>query len=306
MTMNRVTTLKTKNKKRRYVRDYLRNQLTEWKESSIEHHKGLCMISGEKATVVHHIHPFYQIVRESIKSLNIYKGDFLDLYSEEELLLIKNKCLELHYQYGFGACLTNELHTEYHQVFGFRGGKEEFELFVKHKKENIELPEIELKNDRASASMYMKSIIISNSDMAFVMIPESYNQKLILFWMLIHSRIYKDKNDEFYMSYSQISELSGIGIQAIASNVKTLEQTNVITVVARNSKINEVDGCFKKAPNRYKLNMENYIIKVTNEVNFYDFEHKDHIFERLIFAFYNKKQLRYLPRKQYERIKVFS
>jgi hypothetical protein len=52
-------------------------------------------------------------------------------YSKEEIRNIENKCLELHYKYGNGVCLKNEIHELFHHTYGYSdNSKEQFEEFL--------------------------------------------------------------------------------------------------------------------------------------------------------------------------------
>lgn len=292
--------------KRVTIRDYLRNHLKEWKEASMEHHKGICMISGEKGTVIHHIYPYYKIVLESIKSLGIYKGDFVDPYNGAELLMIKNKCLELHYQYGFGACLTNKIHKEYHSLFGFRGEVEEFKLFMDSKINNEKITYKLTDRENKSIIKYnLKSdISISKKEIDFLLEMESYNQKRMLFWMLIHSKLYGNEDGKFFMTYKQLSELSGVGTQTIFLNINALEASGKVEIISRNSKTNEVDGGFIKAPNRYRITIDDkYSTNDAREIEYHTLNDPTKYLEKCILLFYSLKELNHLPRRQYEKIK---
>lgn len=42
----------------------------------------------------------------------------IKLYTEDELKILLNKCLEIHYHYPLGVCLEIILHKEFHRIYG--------------------------------------------------------------------------------------------------------------------------------------------------------------------------------------------
>lgn len=55
---------------------------------------------------------------------------------------LKEKCLKLHYKYGLGVCLTEELHKEFHNIYGKRNNTlEQYMEFKKNKIKEIYITE---------------------------------------------------------------------------------------------------------------------------------------------------------------------
>jgi hypothetical protein len=62
--------------------------------------------------------------------------DIIDLrqnigqYSEDELELLSSECIKLHYEYGLGVCLIEDIHKLYHKIYKYGNNiPEQFEEF---------------------------------------------------------------------------------------------------------------------------------------------------------------------------------
>jgi hypothetical protein len=111
--------------------DYLRIRLNDWKYESLKKYDFKCAISDvhTKDLEVHHLYNFSDIVRETIQLLNLPIQD-IGLYSKDELNSIESTFHEIHDKYGLGIPLTKEIHTLYHQIYGFNNNTiEEFNEF---------------------------------------------------------------------------------------------------------------------------------------------------------------------------------
>jgi hypothetical protein len=106
---------------------YLRNTLSNWRNASIDSCNNKCVVTGLDFDDVHHLYSFGKIVEEIIEELKypIYKE--VKKYNYDELTLLKDKCLEKHYKYGLGVCVTKEIHTLFHSTYGlYNNTKEQF------------------------------------------------------------------------------------------------------------------------------------------------------------------------------------
>jgi len=117
---------------------WLRKIITQWNKDSIANCNYKCILTGGKFDVVHHLKGFELIVKETLSELNLPVHSTLSEYNVEDLQLIKDKCLELHYRYGLGVCLSEELHILFHSVQG-RGGNtpEQFYEFQENYKNGV-------------------------------------------------------------------------------------------------------------------------------------------------------------------------
>ena len=98
---------------------HLRNTINEWKKDSFKKYDYKCCITGRTDNlVIHHVYKFSNIVQETIESLGFEIKSNIGDYQKEELDAIENKCLELHYKYGLGICLTSDIHNNFHSIYG--------------------------------------------------------------------------------------------------------------------------------------------------------------------------------------------
>lgn len=100
------------------VERYLRGCIQNWYDKTKEKYSYLCIITNDKAEVVHHLYPFHKIIKEMFIILNINPKENINDYSNDELLLMRETVIKLHEKYGLGVCLTNEIHREFHKVYG--------------------------------------------------------------------------------------------------------------------------------------------------------------------------------------------
>jgi hypothetical protein len=98
---------------------YLRESLTQWKKDSMKACDYKCIITGNNFDTVHHLYGFDNILQEVVISLNIPILEQVNQYTDLELEKIRNKCLELHYKYGLGVCLSGEVHKLFHSIYGY-------------------------------------------------------------------------------------------------------------------------------------------------------------------------------------------
>lgn len=122
------------------VTKYLRRNLKEWKQKSLELNDFRCLISNKGGRlVVHHNNPdkpFHQIVKETFEVTGIEPQRSIDQYTTDQLKQLVNVCSALHFKYGLGVPLTKELHLEFHMTYGYTDWtSDDFEQFVTEKRE---------------------------------------------------------------------------------------------------------------------------------------------------------------------------
>lgn len=99
---------------------HLRKIISPWVSDSMKQCNFSCIITGEKTKWhVHHITSFNTIVAETLEYLNLPIKPIVGDYTEQEITLINNKCLQLHYHYGLGVCVREDLHTLFHCHYGY-------------------------------------------------------------------------------------------------------------------------------------------------------------------------------------------
>lgn len=110
--------------------NYLRKSINEWKLDSMKNSEYRCIVTGNKFDVIHHLYSFNKIVDETFDELGLKEFKSINEYTDEELLLIKEKCLEIHYRYPLGVCLSEYVHRQYHSIYGFDNTPEQFYEFI--------------------------------------------------------------------------------------------------------------------------------------------------------------------------------
>jgi len=108
---------------------WLREKISKWKIESMERCGYICVITGKPFEVIHHLYSFSKITDEVFKELNISINKDISEYSNDELSIIQNKCLEIHYRYPFGVCLTKDVHNLFHSLYGKITTIQDFEEF---------------------------------------------------------------------------------------------------------------------------------------------------------------------------------
>lgn len=117
------------------LNEYLRGHIYDWKQDSMKECNYKCDISEESCgLVIHHLYNFSEIIKETVMVLNLPIHSEINMYTKEELKQIEDKCLELHYKYGLGICLTDKLHKEFHSKYGQRNNTLEQYLEFKENK----------------------------------------------------------------------------------------------------------------------------------------------------------------------------
>jgi hypothetical protein len=122
----------------------LREQIKQWKFDSLKEANFKCCLSGSnKDLVVHHLYGFSTIISDLFDELKLPIYQNLFDYSDSEMQLIIDKCIELHYKHGLGVCLTRDLHKLFHSIYGNRNiTPEQFEEFkTNYKQGKLELQE---------------------------------------------------------------------------------------------------------------------------------------------------------------------
>lgn len=113
---------------------FLRSCLQKWKNASVLRCDYKCVITGKEFEVIHHLYGFDAIFQETLKITKIPLFEEVNKYTAEQLETLKRVCLELHFKYGLGVCLTKEIHIEFHRTYGYGNNTpEQFEEFKRMK-----------------------------------------------------------------------------------------------------------------------------------------------------------------------------
>lgn len=102
------------------ISNHLRGKIQEWKYESLKHNNSRCILTGinDGTLVIHHLHSFAEIVKETLKNTGIVLYPEVSMYSEEELNLLEVECLRLHYNNGLGVPIVKSLHKIFHSRAG--------------------------------------------------------------------------------------------------------------------------------------------------------------------------------------------
>lgn len=119
--------------------EYLRSKISQWKTDSMRNCDYKCILTNSKEFTIHHLYSFSKIVDEMLEILQLPLYEEVNQYSDNELKLIEEKCLELHYTHGLGICIRTDLHVEFHSKYGWQDFSESgFWEFIKYKKEELQ------------------------------------------------------------------------------------------------------------------------------------------------------------------------
>ena len=98
----------------------LRSDTKDWFNESMEFCNYNCVISGLNFDNVHHTTAFKDIVDETFELVDIDKRSTVSDYTEEEFDNLTDVLKYLHSEYGYGACLTTEVHQLFHDTYGYK------------------------------------------------------------------------------------------------------------------------------------------------------------------------------------------
>lgn len=114
------------------LKELCRNSIIGWKKRSMEMCKYKCIITGDKFSHIHHLHPFHIIFSSFIDSKGISRSALLSDFTQIELDQLIKEFVKYHDSFGLGVCLSLEVHNLFHHIYGFDGTKEDFEEFKKN------------------------------------------------------------------------------------------------------------------------------------------------------------------------------
>jgi hypothetical protein len=92
----------------------LRSSISAWRKRSELNCNKRCIFTGDKKYEVHHLKPFGEIIKETLREFNY---EIKEKYTAEEFINIKNRVIELHKEYPLGVCISNKIHTLFHQLY---------------------------------------------------------------------------------------------------------------------------------------------------------------------------------------------
>ena len=161
------------------------------------------------------------------------------------------------------------------------------------------------------------TLVIKNTDIQItkeeieqILKVKGKSEKLLLYAMLIHKKRYATKDGIFFMTYSQMAELTGLTKRTNIRLVKKLESLNIIEV--NRSEEMYYNNNLKKPtskPNKYKLillgDIMNSSNKSNNNFNVCDKECKECFYVCLCKIYSNNEVKKILNKNQYNDIRLF-
>lgn len=97
----------------------LRSDTKDWFNESAKFCNYSCVITGNNFDNVHHTTSFKNIFNETFRLIDIDKRKNVSDYSVEEFDTLTDTLKYLHELYGYGACITKEVHKLFHDSYGY-------------------------------------------------------------------------------------------------------------------------------------------------------------------------------------------
>lgn len=128
-------------KKFNSTRAYLKSQIKQWKQDSLNKNPRCSITNRVKEVDVHHINrSFSQILEETFEAANLPYYQTTTEYTQQELTKLSNIILALHYKYGLGVAMARDIHKAFHKEYGYYATREDYYEFKKRfKSGNITL-----------------------------------------------------------------------------------------------------------------------------------------------------------------------
>lgn len=147
------------------------------------------------------------------------------------------------------------------------------------------------------------NIKIYKSELKEIINIDNKYDKILLHTMLIHSKRYSLKNKVFYMTFKQITEMSGISANGAKVSIERLEELGYLKVVSRNVRH---ENSHKHKPNKYMITLnsteDDVVLEIDNTP--ISLNANDVYLKGIVKAFTND-ELKHLPNRQYREITKF-
>ena len=209
------------------IYNYLRKRINPWIKDSIENCKNKCIITNIKSNIVHHLYSYNLIVNEVFQITKLPIKIKVNEYNENELTLLRDTCLKLHYKYGLGVCLIESLHLDFHSIYG-RGNNtpkqfEEFKITYK-RRINMSIEEIKSLISKLNEYSYhyyvLDNPLISDKD-----------------FDVLYTRLETlEKQSSYILSSSPTQKVQG----AILDSLKKVQHTEPMLSAEKSKDINDV------------------------------------------------------------------
>jgi hypothetical protein len=105
---------------------YVRQRLVPWRDAIRQQCDYVCEITGKRSNVrVHHIRGFNLLFNETIDMMEFPIYDSLSEYTQEQLDEFVDMFLEIQESYGQYICIREEVHKEFHKLYGYGNNTKE-------------------------------------------------------------------------------------------------------------------------------------------------------------------------------------
>lgn len=120
------------------VHVWLRGRINNWRANSIQECNNRCVITGEEFNDVHHLYSFNLILQDVFDETGIPIRTGIDEYSQKELEMLSDACVQEHKKHPLGVCLKESIHIAFHNKYGYGNNTpEQFYEFKKAYKDDI-------------------------------------------------------------------------------------------------------------------------------------------------------------------------
>lgn len=119
--------------------NYVRQRIVPWRNNIRENRGYTCEVSGCKSNIiVHHIRSFHLLLEECVDILDFPLYEDFGLYGQEQLDDFVRAFLELQEYYGAYVCITEDIHKQFHNIYGYGNNtQEQWNEFVSNYNKNI-------------------------------------------------------------------------------------------------------------------------------------------------------------------------
>lgn len=101
------------------LKDYMRDQISEWQNNSMAFCKYRSVITGQYFKHIHHTTSFTYLLDMAVQNTNLDYRSSIGQYANKELELITKELQRLHWVYGLGACIEQEIHKLFHDIYSY-------------------------------------------------------------------------------------------------------------------------------------------------------------------------------------------
>lgn len=119
---------------------YVRSRIIPWRDNVRKENGFICELTGKRSNIiVHHIRSFNLIFNEVVEMLNfpIYKS--MEFYTQSELDIFVDLFLYLQEEYDSYICICEDVHKQFHNMYGYGNNTEEqwYEFVNKYYNNNV-------------------------------------------------------------------------------------------------------------------------------------------------------------------------